>query len=464
MWLRGEAERQQKEFMRVAYLDCFSGVSGDMMLGALLHAGVDLDLFRQTIAALGVDAQIKVETVNRSGISSTRVRVLTAEGEQDDAHVVLDEHSHSRSEDAHAHAHSHSNEHSHHGTKTEKGEKQHTHHDHQHAHEHGRSLKEIHELISRAPIDSAARAIALRAFRLLGEAEAKIHNIPVEQIHFHEVGAVDTIVDIVCAAAGCASLGVSRWVCSPLNVGGGTVKCAHGIFPVPAPATTELLKGAPVYSSGVQAELVTPTGAAILRALGVEFAAMPAMTIEHTGYGAGARDLPGLANVVRITVGEAVQKEQSADREVVTVIETAVDDLTPQLVGYVMEQALAAGALDVMVTPVLMKKNRPGHLLTVLCEREKANGLCNLLLRETTTLGVRLREERRQCLQRKFAIVSTSWGEVRMKLAYLNGELTNCSPEFEDCRRIAERHKIPLKIVMQEVVRLYREEHAAAAD
>ncbi len=459
--------------MRVAYLDCFSGVSGDMMLGALLHAGVDLDLFRQTIAALGVDAQIKIETVNRSGISSSRVRVLTAEGGQDDVHVVLDEHphchGHSHSDDAHthSHSHSHSNDHSHHGTETEKGKKQHKHHGndhHQHTHEHGRSLKEIHELISHAPIDSAARAIALRAFRLLGEAEAKIHNIPVEQIHFHEVGVVDAIVDIVCAAAGCASLGVSRWVCSPLNVGGGTVKCAHGVFPVPVPATAELLKGAPVYSSGVQAELVTPTGAAILRALGVEFAAMPAMTIERTGYGAGASDLPGVANVVRITVGEAVQKELSADREVVTVIETAVDDLTPQLVGYVMEQALAAGALDVMVTPVLMKKNRPGHLLTVLCEREKANGLCNLLLRETTTLGVRVREERRQCLQRKFATVSTSWGEVRVKLAYLNGELTNCSPEFEDCRRIAERHKIPLKIVMQEVVRLYREEHAATAD
>ena len=253
-------------------------------------------------------------------------------------------------------------------------------------------------------------------------------------------------------------------MCSPLNVGSGTVKCAHGIFPVPAPATAELLKGAPVYSSGVQAELVTPTGAAIIRALDAEFLDMPAMTIERTGYGAGARDLPGLANVVRITIGEAVQKEQSASSEVVTVIETAVDDLTPQLVGYVTEQALAAGALDVMVTPVQMKKNRPGHLLTVLCEREKANSLCNLLLRETTTLGVRVREERRQCLQRKFATVSTAWGNVRVKLAYLNGELTNCSPEFDDCRRIAEQHKIPLKIVMQEVTRLYREEHAAAAD
>ncbi len=428
------------------------------MLGALLHAGVDPELFRQTIAALGVDAHIQIERVNRSGISSTRVRVVTAENAQDDTHLVLEGHSHGHAHDSHqTHSHQHSHE-----AKTQKAG---THkHDHHHSHAHGRSLSEIRELISRARIEPASRTIALRAFHLLGEAEAKIHNIPVEQIHFHEVGAVDAIVDIVCAAAGCISLGVDRWVCSPLNVGGGTVKCAHGIFPVPAPATTELLKGAPVYSSGVQAELVTPTGAAIVRALDAEFLDMPAMTIERTGYGAGARDLSGLANVVRITIGEAVQKEQSASSEVVTVVETAVDDLTPQLVGYVMEQALAAGALDVMVTPVQMKKNRPGHLFTVLCEREKANSLCNLLLRETTTLGVRVREERRQCLQRKFATVSTAWGDVRVKLAYLNEELTNCSPEFDDCRRVAEQHKIPLKIVLQEVIRLYREEHAAAAD
>jgi len=446
--------------MRIAYLDCFSGVSGDMMLGALLDAGVDAELFRQTVAALGVDAQIKIEAVDRSGISSKKVHVLTAEGERDDAHVVLDEHSHS-----HGHTHdAHNRSYSNHETKAEKGGKQPAHHDHDHPHTHGRSLKEIHELISRGPIDSTARTIALRAFRLLGEAEAKIHNIPVDQIHFHEVGAVDAIVDIVCAAAGCVSLRVDRWLCSPLNVGGGTVKCAHGIFPVPAPATTELLKGCPVYSSGVQAELVTPTGAAILRALGAEFVAMPAMTIERIGYGAGVRDLPGLANVVRITLGEVLQKEQSEGAQVITVIETAVDDLTPQLIGYVMEQALAAGALDVTVTPVLMKKNRPGHLFTVLCEREKTDGLCNLLLRETTTLGVRLREEKRQCMQRKFATVSTKWGDVRVKLAYLNGKLTNSSPEFEDCRSIAEEYKIPLKIVLQEVIRLYREEQAAAAE
>ena len=410
------------------------------MLGALVHAGIDPDLFRRTISALGVDARVEIETVNRSGIGSTKVHVLTAEAEHDDAHLahVARSHEHSNSE-----------------MSPEKSGC---------SHRHGRSWKEIHDLISSARIDSDSRAIALRAFHFLGQAEAKIHNIPIEQIRFHEVGMIDAIVDIVCAAVGCGSLGVERWVCSPLNVGGGTVKCAHGIFPVPAPATQELLKGARVYSTGVQAELVTPTGAAILRALGAEFVDMPAMTVERTGYGAGTRELPGMANVLRITIGEAEQYEPGPGCDVVTVIETAVDDLTPQLIGYVMEHALAAGALDAMVTPVLMKKNRPGHLLTVLCERQQAPALCNLLLRETTSLGVRLREERRQTLQRKFATVRTIWGEVRVKLAYLNEALTNVAPEYDDCRRVAEQHKIPLKVVMQEVARLYREVHAAAAD
>jgi len=443
--------------MRVAYLDCFSGISGDMMLGALVHAGVDPELLRKTVSALGVDARLERERVNRSGISSTKVHVLTAEGEHDDTHVVLSHHSHDRSHGTHSH------DHADHGTREGKSAKQHE-HSHEQLHLHGQSLLEIEKLISRSQIDTDARAIALGAFRLLGEAEAKIHNIPVEQIHFHEVGAIDAIVDITCAAVGCRALCVDRWVCSPLNVGAGTMKCAHGVFPIPAPATTELLKGAPVYSSGVQAELVTPTGAAILRALGVEFADRPVMTIETTGYGAGSRDLPGMANVVRITIGEAMQKEQSAESESVSVIETAVDDLTPQLVGYVMEQALAAGALDVMVTPVQMKKNRPGHLFTVLCDRKQVPALSSLLLRETTTLGVRVREEQRTCLDRKFATVHTPWGDVRVKLAYLKGNLTNFSPEFDDCRRIAEQHKLPLKIVMQEVIRLYREEQAAAAD
>lgn len=425
------------------------------MLGALLHAGVDLELLRRTVTALAVDARLEVEQVTRCGISSAKVHVLTAEGERDSAHLSLEHSRHNHPGGPASGGHPGSRRRS-----KKKGPRREG-----HAHQsHGRSLREIQELISRARIDSGARAMALRAFELLGEAEARVHSVPVEQIHFHEVGAVDAIVDMVCASVGCVSLGVERWVCSPLNVGAGTVQCAHGEFPVPAPATVELLRGVPVYSAGVHAELVTPTGAAILRALGAEFVDMPAMKIQRAGYGAGTRNFPGLANVTRILIGESVVDPASASSEVVTVIETAVDDLTPQLAGYAMDQLFAAGALDVTVTPVLMKKNRPGHLFTVLCARTDAQALSTLLLRETTTLGVRLREEQRQSLQRRFAAVHTPWGDVRVKLGYLNGVLTNIGPEFEDCRRIAEERKIPLKFVMQEVTRLYHESQAAVAD
>ena len=422
--------------MRIAYLDCFSGISGDMMLGALVGAGVDPELFRRTVAALGVEAEIAVRQVDRSGIHCTKIDVVTAAGEQDDAHVVLAAREHSR-DHSHEQGHSHDHEHGHkHG------------HEHSHEHHHGRSLTEITALISKTPLEDSARTLALRAFRLLGEAEAKIHNVPVEKIHFHEVGAVDAIVDIVCAAAGCVSLGVDRWISSPVNVGGGSVKCAHGVFPVPAPATAELLIGARTYSSGVQSELVTPTGAALLRALDVEFAALPEMAAGRIGYGAGSRDPKGYANVLRLTIGESDGAQPGED--VVTVIETAVDDLTPEIIGYVIEQALAAGALDVMAAPVQMKKNRPGHLITVLCHPQDAPRMADLLLQESSALGVRMRQERRRIMERRFENVSTPWGDVRVKLGFWNGKLANCAPEFEDCRLLAQQHGVPLKLVMQE--------------
>jgi len=431
--------------MRIAYLDCFSGISGDMMLGALVHAGVEPELFRRTIAALGLDARIEVRQVDRSGIASLKVDVITPGADHDHAHLVLGaEHHH---HDGRDHNHPH-------GQPQVQGDEQ-----QDHSPDHGRSLAEITALISRATIPSHARELALRAFQLLGAAEARIHNIPLEKVHFHEIGALDAIVDIVCCAAGCDSLGAGRWLCSPVNVGGGTVQCAHGIFPVPAPATAELLKGAPTYSSGAQAELATPTGAALLRGLNVDFVEMPEMTVDRIGYGAGARDPRGYANVLRLSLGEAREANLSSD--VVTVIETAVDDLTPEIIGYVTEQALTAGALDAMVAPVQMKKNRPGHLITLLCRPEDASRISELLLRETSTLGVRWRQERRRIMDRHLESVRTPWGEVRVKLGYSNGRLANCAPEFDDCRRIAQEHGIPLKAVMQEAVRLAgRERHA----
>jgi len=293
-------------------------------------------------------------------------------------------------------------------------------------------------------------------FEALGAAEAKIHSVPIEEIHFHEVGAVDAMVDIVCAAVGAEALAVDQIVCSPLNVGGGMVKCAHGTFPIPAPATVELLKDAPVYSSGVQAELVTPTGAAIVKTLARRFSAFPEMKIEKSGYGAGSREFPGHPNVARLVIGETASVIAGKTQvETLSVLEANLDDMNPQVFGYVLDRLLEEGALDVFGMPVQMKKNRPGTLLTVLCKPEAAGKLAQIIFAETTTLGVRQREEVRQTLARRWENVRTPWGEVRIKIASMNGTVTNYAPEYEDCRRIATEHHVPLKTVMQEAARAY---------
>ncbi len=390
--------------MRIAYLDCFSGMSGDMFLGALVDAGVPPRLLEETVASLKIGARIQVTHVTRSGISATKVDVDP------------------RGETA---LHSH-------------------HHPHEHQHEH------------EAGIAESAKQTALAIFEALGKAEAKIHNVDIEKIHFHEVGAVDAMVDICCAAVGAEALGVDEIICSPLNVGGGTVKCAHGTLPVPVPATVELLRDAPVYSSGIQAELVTPTGAAIVKVLAKRFGTFPEMKIEKSGYGAGGRDLPGHPNVVRLTIGESLPElATQTSREIVTVLEANMDDLSPQVFGYVMDRLLEEGALDCFAVPVQMKKNRPGTLLTVLCKPEDAGQLSQIVFAETTTLGVRQREERRQILARKWVTVPTQWGEVRMKIASMNGTVKNYAPEYEDCRKIAAERKVPLKSVMNEAMEAY---------
>lgn len=288
--------------MRVAYLECFSGISGNMLLGALLDAGVGEDLLRRTLASLDIGAELRISGVNRSGIASTNVEVLTEHPLQEFDH----------SHDNHQHAHKHTREHLHSHSHNDDGS-QGNGHDHKDAHHdlHHRSLSKIREMIRNADVPAPAREVALRAFEMLGHAEAKIHNVPVESIHFHEVGAVDSIADIVCGAVGCQALGVAAFICSPLNLGGGMVRCAHGEFPVPAPATLALLKGAPVYSSGIKHELVTPTGAAMIRALECRFSPFPAMTVEAIGYGAGSCNLNGRPNVLRISVGEVDESVQA---------------------------------------------------------------------------------------------------------------------------------------------------------
>lgn len=416
-----------------------------MFLGALVDAGVSPKLLEDTVAALNVDARIEFSRVLRSGISATKVDVY-AHGEKEaksEEHLAQHEHHHD-------HDHSHHHEH---------GEHDHPHsHDDAHIEEHGRGLKEIREIIGKAKIGESAKQTALAIFEALGTAEAKIHNVDIDRIHFHEVGAVDAMVDIVCSAVAAEALGVAEIVCSPLNVGGGTVQCAHGTLPIPVPATVELLKNAPVYSSGIQAELVTPTGAAIVHVLARRFGNFPEMKIEKSGYGAGGRDLHGHPNVVRVVVGEALlELAGKVAHETITVLEANLDDLSPQVFGYVMDRLLAEGALDCFGVPVQMKKSRPGTLLTVLCKPEDAGKLSQIIFAETTTLGVRRREERRQTLARKWITVSTQWGDVRVKIASMNGTVTNYAPEYEDCRKIAAQHRIPLKSVINEALHAYLE-------
>jgi pyridinium-3,5-bisthiocarboxylic acid mononucleotide nickel chelatase len=416
--------------MRIGYLECFAGISGDMLLGALVDAGVSVARLRQTAESLNVGSQLAVCSVDRSGIRSTKIEVKAgnelAEAAEPPQH---DHYARAHDHDDQSHGHEHSLDHSH-GP----------------VHSHGRSWGEIRELIGGAPLREDARALALRAFAVLAEAEGRIHGVPVEQVHFHEVGGVDAIVDIVCGATGLCSLGVDRWHASPVNVGSGHVHCAHGRFPVPAPATADLLKGIPTYAAGPKRELTTPTGAALLKALGCTFGPAPVMAAEAIGYGAGTANPEGFPNVLRLTVGESADTSR---RDTVVVLECAVDDASPQVVAHAMELALENGALDAMATAVAMKKGRLGTLLTVLTKPEDAAAIEGLLFRETTTLGIRRRTDERVILDRSFVTVATAYGLIRVKVGSQGGERRNAMPEYEDCRRAAREHAVPLKLVME---------------
>ena len=421
-----------------------------MLLGALVDAGVSFALLEETTAALNVGARLEMRAVMRGGIAATKVDVIPPDRPAPDA------------SGSHTHAH---NEHSH-GAHTH-GDHAHEDHSHgaqshsTHAHVPHRHLSAILAIINKAPLSETVKARSMRAFQLLGEAEAGIHSVPIEQVHFHEVGAVDTIVDIVCAAAGCEALGIDTWLASPLNVGSGTVKCEHGTLPVPAPATLALLGNAPIYAAGSAMERVTPTGAVLLRMLNVRYAQLPAVRIEASGYGAGGRDTPGEPNMLRLLVGETDTETQLASElhgqsESIAIIETVIDDSSPQLLGYVSELLLAAGAWDVYRVAVQMKKGRTGVQLTVLCRTDLVPALRDLILRETTTIGLHWRIENKIALAREFVKIATPWGEVQMKIAtWPSGQVANASPEYEDCRVIAAQHALPLKHVMQEAMRIY---------
>jgi hypothetical protein len=315
-----------------------------------------------------------------------------------------------------------------------------------------RKLADITALIIQSGLAASVRERVLKVFGRLAEVEGRLHDRPPSEVHFHEVGAVDAILDIAGTCVGLELLNISRLTCSPVNVGGGRVEAAHGWLPVPAPASLELLKNVPIYSTGVEGELVTPTGAALITTLAAGFGPIPSMKVECVGYGAGSREVPGQPNLARLLVGEGAEPVRTqpgaSGDDVVSVIEANVDDMSPQLYGFFSERALAAGALDVTCTPIQMKKNRPGMLLSVLCAPEKTDALARLLFEQTTTIGVRIHEARRKVLERELVSVETPYGAVKVKVARREGRVMNVAPEYEDCRRVATEKSVPLKLVI----------------
>jgi len=420
--------------MRIAYFDCFSGIAGDMILGALVGCGVDIDDLRQDLAGLALDGfRIQHRTVRRGALGAEKVD------------VVVDEKGHPH-----------------------------------------RGLRDLREILEGSDLPAGVAEQADRVFERLVEAEASVHGVPANEVHLHDVGAVDAIVDVVGACAGLRRLGIDKVGCSPLNVGGGTVQSAHGELPVPAPATAYLLRGAPVYSRGPQVELVTPTGAALMATLSTSFGPWPEIVLDAVGYGAGDHEFEGMANILRLAIGshaglQAGTHETSHEGTPgsshagstsegvghpgpVSVIETNLDDITPQVLGSVVQRLLEAGALDAYTVPIFMKKNRPGVQLTVLSPTEHVELLADLIFRETTTLGLRTYPVKRHELRRRHDDVDTPWGRVRVKVAELGDSVVTSTPEYEDCEAISRAHGVPLKQVIQAAASAYLNQKTAAED
>ena len=383
---------------KLLYFECPTGVSGDMFLAALINLGVDIKKIKRELKKLPVSGySVSVTKERRHAIEATRFKVKT---------------------------------------KKER---------------HHRTFGDIKGLIEESGLSDPIKKLAIKIFKLLAKAEGKVHGITPGKVHFHEVGAVDSIVDIVGAAIAIETLGKVEVYCSPIATGSGFVKTAHGTMPIPAPATLELLKGVPIVPSPVQMELTTPTGAAILKTLVLGFGPVPPMTVTDIGYGAGGKDFKEVPNVLRVTLGTSKGTRTRAvhDSESILAIETNTDDMNPQLAGYLMERLLAEGALEVFFTPVQMKKNRPGTLITVLAEASSRERLTEIIFRESTSIGVRYYHVERSCLERDFRKVRTAYGPVRIKVSRLNGRVVNVTPEYEDCKKAASGKKVPIKDVIE---------------
>ena len=388
--------------MKIAYLDCLSGISGDMTLGALVDAGVDPSALQAAVDSLKLPScRLAVTEVKRRGFRATKVNVET------------------EPELAHRHLH------------------------------------HITAMIDGSALTARQKDLAKRIFTKLGEAEAKVHGTTIRQVHFHEVGAVDSIADIVASAVGWDLLGVERIYCSPVPTGRGFIEIAHGRCSVPAPATAELLQGVPIAESQVELELTTPTGAAILATLVDGFGPLPPMKIGRIGYGAGGRDLPSQPNILRLFVGEAVERVESVDSDQVWVVETNLDDVSGELIGYCTTKLLEQGALDVYTTAIQMKKNRPGITLTALCQAADLEKIEAVMFCETGTLGIRRWPAERHKQERRSHTVETPWGPIEGKLGWIADRAPNFTPEFEACRKVAEERQVPLKDVYDAARRAY---------
>jgi uncharacterized protein (TIGR00299 family) protein len=414
--------------MRTLYFDCFSGISGDMTIGALLDLGLDLDYLKAELHKVPVEGyELRASRVSRSNVSAMKFDVVVGDKE-DQGH--------------HHHGHDH---HDHHG---------HEHRKHGHSHFHRRA-SQILDMIRDSSLNANTKRIASEIFRKLAVSEGRVHHIPPEDVEFHEVGAIDSIVDTVGSAIGFDALGIEKFLCSAINIGSGFIHCQHGVFPVPAPATADLLRHATIYQKHAQSELVTPTGAAILAAVVNRFDQLNGFTSDRIGYGAGTKQFPDFPNCLRLMLGE--ERTLSSERQPgdVIVIEANIDDMNPQNFGFVTERLLSAGALDVFTIPIQMKKGRPGQLLQVLSTSDTVNDLSRIIFEETTTIGVRKYAVDRTTLDRRFVDVETEYGSIRMKVSRMDGEVVNVAPEFEDCARIARDKGVPLKKVQTLAMHAY---------
>ncbi len=386
--------------MKIAYFDCFSGISGDMTVGALLDAGLKIETLEKELKKLGLSGyQLGVNKVAKKGISATRFKVkIEEEGVE-------------------------------------------------------RRFKDILTIFEKSKLDEEIKEETKKIFLNIAQAESKIHQKDIDKIHFHEIGGLDSIIDITSAVIGIKTLGIEEIHSSALPMGKGFIKCAHGVIPIPAPATLELLKNIPTYSGGIESEMITPTGAAIISTLAKSFGERPLMKIERIGYGAGEKEFT-IPNLLRVSIGEKILKDKNLKDGYVSdeavLIETNIDDMNPEFYDYIMDQLFSQGALDVFLTPIQMKKNRPAHMLSIIVYEQNLKEIMEVLFSESTTLGVRVREVKRLRLGQQNFIAETKYGKIRVKVGIFKGEIKNVAPEYEDCKKMAKQHKIPLKEIYEE--------------